>query len=777
MNFRHLCISATAAVLSAVQPLVGQNVAEVQVAPAAVSIKVGERTGLLATAFDRIGNVIPTAKITWTSRSPQVARVDANGTVTGTGNGVAIIEAASGRRTGLSTITVSGTAPAPVATQTPASQPASTPGSSAATTTTAQPEQPGVDPFYGQPAGTGNATALRIVPAQIFLLPSENTRVGLRALKDDGSAAAPVRVTWNSLTPTIASIDHNGTVVALSPGQGTIQVTAAAGGLTATAPVVVQQADMAIDQTGPIMMSPGDADTLHVVVPTQGNRVVSPLQMQWGSSVPAVATVTLDGVLRAVGPGDAVLQVQGLLQNKTVAIHVHKTVETLAVSPPLAKDVEIPLAATTKFVAHPLATGGVPVPEAPLRWIVGDSSLASFDTATGMLTGLKVGKTTLTVRGPGVGLQAVWNISVIAGSVRLSASRAGLHAGQRFTIKADFTDDGGQVLGPATGLTWQTDAAGVAIVTAQGDVTAMGYGRARITATAPGGKSSSTVVFVQGELVVALDRGGKNHLFSLERSSLTELRRVTNDSGPEVEPAFSSDGSRIVFVSTRDGIAQLYLMDADGTNRLRLTNRQQPDSRPVFAPDGQTVVFQSTREGKKDGLEQIWSVNVDGTGLKVLTDSGGNRQPSVSPDGQTIAFISNRDNKTPHVWLMNRDGTNQRAFIRGGAQREVEPHFLKDGSLAFLVQRKDNGRDVTQVMKADLASGTITPLSGTDLAIFGFGISPSGDMLALLVNAEGRRGHLQLYVQPVGATGAAAAVPVPIAPNEQMLSPTFLPQP
>src|SRR5689334_23144784 len=224
MNFRHLCISATAAVLSAVQPLAGQNVAEVQVAPAAVNIKVGERTGLLATAFDRIGNVIPTAKITWTSRSPQVARVDANGTVTGTGTGVAIVEAASGHRTGLATIPVApGAAPAPSpapATQAPASTPSAPTG-----TTTSVPEQPGVDPFYGQPPGTGTATAIRIIPAQIFLLPSENTRVGLRALKDDGSAAAPVRVTWSSLTPTIASIDHNGTVVALSPGQGTIQVT------------------------------------------------------------------------------------------------------------------------------------------------------------------------------------------------------------------------------------------------------------------------------------------------------------------------------------------------------------------------------------------------------------------------------------------------------------------------------------------------------------------------------------------------------------------------
>ncbi|HEX4562692.1 MAG TPA: Ig-like domain-containing protein, partial [Gemmatimonadales bacterium] len=349
MNFRLLCATATFTGLAAVHPLAGQNVAEVQVAPAAVSLKVGERTGLLATAFDRIGNVIPTAKITWTSRSPQVARVDANGTVTGTGTGVAIVEAASGHRTGLATITVApGAAPAPA--PAPATQSQAAPASTPSSTTTAAPEQPGADPFYGQPPGAGNATAIRIIPAQIFLLPSENTRVSLRALKDDGSAAAPVRVTWSSLTPTIASIDHNGIVVALSPGQGTIQVTSASG-LTATAPVVVQQADMAIDQNGPILMSPGDADTLHVVVPSQGNRAVSPLQMQWASSVPAVATVTIDGVLRAVGPGDALLQVQGLLQNKTVAIHVHRTVETLAVTPPLAKEVEVPLSATAKFVA------------------------------------------------------------------------------------------------------------------------------------------------------------------------------------------------------------------------------------------------------------------------------------------------------------------------------------------------------------------------------------------------------------------------------------------
>ena len=52
-----------------------QNVAEVQVAPPSVTIKVGERLGLLATAFDRVGNVIPTVRPIWTSNNVNVAKV------------------------------------------------------------------------------------------------------------------------------------------------------------------------------------------------------------------------------------------------------------------------------------------------------------------------------------------------------------------------------------------------------------------------------------------------------------------------------------------------------------------------------------------------------------------------------------------------------------------------------------------------------------------------------------------------------------------------------
>src|SRR5881296_4313723 len=100
-----------------------QNVSEVQVAPPTITIKVGERSGLLATAFDRIGNVIPTVRIIWSSNNINVAKVDNNGTVTGVANGVAIIEARVGARRGQAAIQVTGGAsPAP-----PAAPPAGPP--------------------------------------------------------------------------------------------------------------------------------------------------------------------------------------------------------------------------------------------------------------------------------------------------------------------------------------------------------------------------------------------------------------------------------------------------------------------------------------------------------------------------------------------------------------------------------------------------------------------------------------------------------------------------
>jgi uncharacterized protein YjdB len=743
--------------------IAAQNVAEVQVAPPTVTIRVGERTGLLATAFDRIGNVIPTVRIIWSSNNVGVAKVDNNGTVTGVANGVAIIEARVGARRGQAAVQVTGGAA-------PAPPPGPPPGAPAA-----PPPPPGPDPFAGQPAGSGPAAALRLEPGVVYLLPSENTRVSPRALREDGSPAAPVMVVWTSLRPDVASVDQSGNVVALSPGQGTIQATASgAGGLTATAPVVVQQADFTVREGTPLMLSPGEVDTLHVVVATQSNRTVNPLVLQWASSDQSVARISLGGVVTAAGPGKAILTVSGLLQSKTIEVSVHPVVEKLSVRPPRSPDVQVPLTGTVKFEAQALTADNTPVPEAPFRWTVTDPGIASFDVKTGLLTGRAVGKTQLMVRGPGAGLVVTWNVSVIAGSVRFTESRVGIGVNQRRTLRANYADDQGNVLGPASNLTWTSDNPQVATVGEDGTVAGTGYGHAKVTATAPGGKTAAADVYVVGEIIVASSRGnppGKYQLYAVERSNLAQLTKLTPDTTSASDPVFSPDGSRIAFVSQRDGNAEIYVMNADGTGSTRITNDPQADGRPSFTPDGLALVFHSARTA---GKQQIWTVNVDGTGLTQLTRDSVNSSPTVSPDGQTIAYVSSR-NKDGDIWLMNRDGTNQRQFTRSPQQRESEPRFLRDGTLAYLVERRENNRTVQQVMRADLATGATTAITGTDLAIASFAVSPAGDLLALVVNAEPqnrRNPTYRVYVQPVSS---GTPIPLPATGTEQMITPTFRP--
>ncbi len=738
-----------------------QNIAEVQVAPPSVTIKVGERSGLLATAFDRVGNVIPTVRVIWSSNNVAVARVDNNGTVTGVGGGVAIIEARAGARKGQAAVQVLGPAAStPVASAGGATQP-----------TGGQPQPPapsGADPFAGQVIGTGPGAVLRIEPPTVYLLPSENTRVSPRALREDGSPAAPVTVTWKSLRPDIASVDQNGVIVALAPGQGTVQVTSSSG-LTATAPVVVQPSEIAIQEAVPLVMSPGDVDTLRVVVPGQGGRLVSPLALQWSAADPGVARVSLTGVVTAVAPGRTTLSVAGLLQTKTVDIVVHRTVEQLAVSPTYKLDVPLPIQGTAKFQAQALAADRTPVPDAPFRWTVADTALASFDPGSGTLTGKRAGRTTLVVKGPGPGLVVTWQIRVIAAGLKLSAARVGLPLNRRYPLRASFADEALVVIGPATGVTWASDNPPVAAVAEDGTVSTASYGHARITATAPGGRRAVAEVFVQGEIVLASSRTGRFQLYSAERANLAQLRKVMDDTAVATEPAFSPDGSRIAFTSTRDGQAEIYVMDADGTSPARLTNSPGADGDASFTADGQSVVFHSQRTGHRQiFLQPITSSDA----VQLTQEPADNSQPTVSPDGETIAFVSNREGNN-HIWLMSKDGSSQRPVTRGPQSKDTAPRFLRDGSLAYLVEQKEGGRTVTQVVKTDLATGKLTPLSGTDLVVTDFTVSPAGDLLGLVVAVQ--KNVFRVYVQPVGSAGSGAPVPIPTTGAEQMVSPAFMP--
>jgi len=128
------------------------------------------------------------------------------------------------------------------------------------------------------------------------------------------------------------------------------------------------------------------------------------------------------------------------------------------------------------------------------------------------------------------------------------------------------------------------------------------------------------------------------------------LRRIT-DGGNSQNPDWSPDGKTLVFHSDRDSTpdgspafrgSDVYVMNVDGSNvrRLTVTPAGRTSRDPAWSRNGEQIAFTSTR----DGEAQIYAIQSDGTLLRRLThDNKPADHPRWSPDGQELIFHSSRD--------------------------------------------------------------------------------------------------------------------------------------
>jgi Tol biopolymer transport system component len=185
---------------------------------------------------------------------------------------------------------------------------------------------------------------------------------------------------------------------------------------------------------------------------------------------------------------------------------------------------------------------------------------------------------------------------------------------------------------------------------------------------------------------------------------------LTHQEEIDGRPAWSPDGTHIVFVSYRDGTGNIYLMKADGTNITRLTDTTSQHSNPAWSPDGIHIAFTS---GNINTAE-IGIIKTDGTGFRLLTDNDVVDQlPTWSPDGTQIAFDCERPPSMHHdICIMNADGSEV-VRLMNDAPPDICPTWSPDGTrIAFLSSRHDTN-DVHNLgiylMRED-GSG-ITPLT------------------------------------------------------------------
>jgi WD40-like Beta Propeller Repeat/HYR domain len=184
------------------------------------------------------------------------------------------------------------------------------------------------------------------------------------------------------------------------------------------------------------------------------------------------------------------------------------------------------------------------------------------------------------------------------------------------------------------------------------------------------------------------------------------VTRVTNNpAGDSVQPTWSRDGKKIAY----SDFADIYIADADGTGTpLNLTHGLDniPDSRPAWSPDGSRIAFQSQR-GALDDIIVAPANGIDQWTVVTNTPAESEVQPTWSPDGTQIAYAGFPDGGSPDIYVTNADGTGTPTQLTSGPDDDLTPAWSPDGSqIAFV---RDSPSDIFVID----ASGTGAPVNVT----------------------------------------------------------------
>ncbi len=201
----------------------------------------------------------------------------------------------------------------------------------------------------------------------------------------------------------------------------------------------------------------------------------------------------------------------------------------------------------------------------------------------------------------------------------------------------------------------------------------------------------------------------------------TGFKQLTNTPGYDAEATISRDGKHIVFTSVRDGDFDIYVMDANGKNVKRLTHELGYDGGPFWSPDGKQIVYRAhhpqTPEETNDYKEllktstlrprtlELWVMDADGSNKRQITRNGAaNFAPFFHPDGKRIIFASNVANprgRNFDLYLIGVDGTGLER-ITFHETFDSFPMFTSDGKkLLWASNRNESHPGNTNLFIAD----------------------------------------------------------------------------
>jgi Tol biopolymer transport system component len=200
-------------------------------------------------------------------------------------------------------------------------------------------------------------------------------------------------------------------------------------------------------------------------------------------------------------------------------------------------------------------------------------------------------------------------------------------------------------------------------------------------------------------------------IFSSNRDG-SDIRQLTEAEGYDAEGSYSPDGKVIVYSTNKDAynrklskeeqqkmdvdpsyFCELYIMDADGSNKKRLTTTPGYDGGPFFSPDGERIIW---RRFSEDGhTADVYTMKIDGTDEKRLTDFGClSWAPFYHPSQDYIVWAANKEGYSNfEIYMTDVDGLKEPVRVTFTDGFDGLPVFSPDGSkLVWTSSRTANGK-------------------------------------------------------------------------------------
>jgi len=260
-------------------------------------------------------------------------------------------------------------------------------------------------------------------------------------------------------------------------------------------------------------------------------------------------------------------------------------------------------------------------------------------------------------------------------------------------------------------------------------------------------------------IVFSSMRDGNAEIYTMNPDG-SDPRRVTSHQASDTEPAISPNGRDIIFTSNRTGNNEIFIADTRGGVARDLTNHAANDGWARWSPDGRHIVFHTNR----DGNFEIYVMDADGLFPTRLTNySGIDQYPDWSPDGKEIVFRRDTD-----IYVMTVASGDLRRLTNIGPLNQMATFSPNGRELVFMSTR--NGYPSVFKMNADGSNQTnLTPknpsdsdgewlsrapawsTNGREVYFMSFRPSTGGDTDVFVINADG--GDVRRLTSTIGVDG------------------------